>query len=114
MPGAVNDDVLDAGVADDGLGVGDFAVEQETRGDLLGKWGVVDEADDVVAVAEVVPVIAQDALGRLARADEDDGLVEQMALLDELLGGVADQVEIRHQEHDEESDEEARGMRACG
>lgn len=109
-----DDDVLDAGVADDGLGVGDFAVEQETRGDLLGKRVVVDEADDVVAVAKVIPVIAQDALGCLARADEDDGLVEQMALLDEFLGGVANQVEIRHQEDDEEADEEARGQRACG
>lgn len=102
-----DDDVLDAGVADDGLGIGDLAVEQEARGDLLGKRVVVDEADDVVAVAEVIPVIAQDALGRLARADEDDRLVEQMALLDERLGEVADQVEIRHQEDDEESDEEA-------
>ena len=102
-----DDDILDAGVADDGLGIGDLAVEQKPRGDFLGKRVVVDEADDVVAVAEVIPVIAQDALGRLARADEDDGLVEQMALLDERLGEVADQVEIRHQEDDEESDEEA-------
>lgn len=102
-----DDDVLDAGVADDGLGIGDLAVEQEARGDFLGKRVVVDEADDVVAVAEVIPVIAQDALGRLARADEDDRLVEQMALLDERLGEVADQVEIRHQEDDEEPDEEA-------
>lgn len=109
-----DDDVLDAGVADDGLGIGDLAVEQEARGDLLGKRVVVDEADDVVAVAEVIPVIAQDALGRLARADEDDGLVEQMTLLDERLGEVADQVEVRHQEHDEEADEEPRGMGACG
>lgn len=109
-----DDDVLDAGVADDGLGIGDFAVEQEARGDLLGKRVVVDEADDVVAVAEVIPVIAQDALGRLARADEDDGLVEQMALLDERLGEVANQVEIWHQEDDEESDEEARGQQARG
>lgn len=102
-----DDDVLDAGVADDGLGIGDLAVEQEARGDLLGKRVVVDEADDVVAVAEVIPVIAQDALGRLARADEDDRLVEQTALLDERLGEVADQIEIRHQEDDEEPDEEA-------
>ena len=43
----------------------------------------------------------------LARADKDDRLVEQMALLDEHLGKVADQVEIRHQEDDEEPDEEA-------
>ena len=82
-----DDDGLDAGVADDGLGVGDLAVEQEARGDLLG---------------------------RLARADEDDGLVEQVALLDERLGEVADQVEIRHQKDDEEADEEARGQGACG
>lgn len=109
-----DDDVLDAGIADDGFGVGDFAVEQEARGELLGQRVVVDEADDVVTVAEVIFVIAQDALGRLARADEDDGLVEEVALLDEFLGEVADQVEIRHQEHDEEADEEARGMRACG
>lgn len=109
-----DDDGLDAGVADDGLGVGDLAVEQEARGDLLGERVVVDEADDVVAVAEVIPVIAQDALGRLARADEDDGLVEQVALLDERLGEVADQVEIRHQKDDEEADEEARGQGACG
>lgn len=102
-----DDDGLDAGVADDGLGIGDFAVEQEARGDLLGQRVVVNEADDVVAVAEVIPVIAQNALGRLARADEDDGLVEQMALLDERLDEVADQVEIRHQEDDEEPDEEA-------
>lgn len=109
-----DDDVLDAGVADDGLGVGNFAVEQEARGDFLGERGVVDEADDVVAVAEVALVVAQDALGGLARADEDDGLVEEVALLDEFLGGVADQVEVRHQEHDEEADEEPRGMGACG
>ena len=109
-----DDDVLDAGVVDDGFGVGDFAVEQEARGDLLGERVVIDEADDVVAVAEVIFVIAQDALGRLARADKDDGLVEEVALLDELLGEVADQVEIRHQEHDEEADEEPRGMGACG
>lgn len=109
-----DDDGLDAGVADDGLGIGDLAVEQEARGDFLGKRVIVDEADDVVAVAEVIPVIAQDALGRLARADEDDRLVEQMALLDERLGEVADQVEIRHQEDDEESDEEARGQQARG
>lgn len=109
-----NDDGLDAGVADDGLGIGDLAVEQEARGDFLGKRVVVDEADDVVAVAEVIPVIAQDALGRLARADEDDGLVEHMALLDERLGEVADQVEIRHQKDDEEADEEARGQGSCG
>ena len=75
---------------------------------------VVDESDDVVAVAEVIPVVAQDALGRLARADEDDGLVEHMALLDERLGEVADQVEIRHQKDDEEADEEARGQGSCG
>lgn len=37
-----------------------------------------------------------------------------MALLDERLGEVADQVEIRHQEDDEESDEEARGQQARG
>lgn len=109
-----DDDGLDARVADDGLGIGDFAVKQEARGDLLGERVVVDEADDVVAVAEVIPVIAQDALGRLARADEDDGLVEQVALLDERLGEVADQVEIRHQEDDEEPDEEARGQQARG
>ena len=108
-----DDDVLDAGIADDGLGVGDFAVEQETRGDFLRERVVVDEADDVVAVAEVIPVVAQDALGRLARADEDDGLVEQMALLDEFLGEVADEVEVRHEEDDEESDKEARRVGAC-
>lgn len=108
-----DDDVLDAGVADDGLGIGDLAVEQEARGDLLGERVVVDEADDVVAVAEVIPVIAQDALGRLARADEDDGLVEQMALLDEFLGEVADEVEVRNEEDDEESDKEARRVGAC-
>lgn len=108
-----DDDVLDAGIADDGLGFGDFAVEQEARGDLLRERVVVDEADDVVAVAEVIPVVAQDALGRLARADEDDGLVEEMALLDEFLGEVADEVEVRHEEDDEESDKEARRVGAC-
>lgn len=79
----------------------------------MRKRVVVDEADDVVAVAEVIPVVAQNALGRLARADEDDGLVEQVALLDEFLGEVTDEVEVRNEEDDEESDKEARRVGAC-
>ena len=64
-----DDDVLNARVADDGLGLVEFAVEQEFLGDFLGDRVVVDDARDVVAVAEVHAEEAQDALSRLARTD---------------------------------------------
>lgn len=71
-----DDDGLDPRIADDGLGVLDFAVEQEFRRELFRQRMVIDEADDVEAVAEVVLIVAQDAFGGLACPDEDDRLIE--------------------------------------
>lgn len=65
---------------------------------------VVDDARDVVAVAEVALEEAQDAFGGLAGADEDDGLIEDVRFLEE------DAQEVAHDEYgeDDEDAEEAR------
>lgn len=60
---------------------------------------VVDDARDVVAVAEVAVKEAQDALGGLACADEDDGLVEDVRFLEEKAQQVA------HDEHGEDDED---------
>lgn len=95
-----DDDVLDAGIAHDGLGVFHLAVEQEFLRDALGDRMIVDDAHHIVAVAEVAVEEAQDALGRLARADQDDGLIEQVRFLQEEAHEVA---------HDEDREDDEDG-----
>lgn len=60
---------------------------------------VVDDARDVVAVAEVHAEEAQDALGRLACTDKDDRRVEQMGLFEEEPQGIAQAED--HEDHED-------------
>lgn len=78
-----DDDILDAGIADDFLSVGELAVEQELLRDFLGNRMVVDDAHDVIAIAEVHAEEAQNAFCRLACPDENDRCIEQMGLFKE-------------------------------
>lgn len=65
---------------------------------------VVDDAHHVVAVAEVAIEEAQDVLCRLARANQDNGLVEEVALLEDQTQHVA----RREDQQQDEDAEEAR------
>lgn len=60
---------------------------------------VVDDARDVVAVAEVALKEAQDAFGGAAGANEDDRLVEDVCFLEEEAQQVA------HDEHGEDDED---------
>ena len=103
-----DDDVLDAGVAHDGLCVLHLAVEQEFLRDALGDRMVIDDARHVVAVAEVVLEEAQHALGRPPGADQDDGLVEEVGFLQEKAHEIAREEDEAHDKDGEEYRVEAR------
>ena len=93
---------------------GDAAVEEVFLREALRDGGVVDDAADAVAAAEVVRVEAEDALGGLARADEDDGLVEGVEAFHDAEGCVALAVDKEEREEEERGEEEARGAAARG
>lgn len=103
-----DDDVLDAGVAHDGLGISHLAVKAELLRDALGDWMVVDDARHIVAVAEVILEEAQHALGRPAGTDQDDGPVEEMCFLQEEAHEVACEEDKAHDEDGEQYRVEAR------
>ena len=103
-----DDDILDAGVAHDGLCVLHLAVEQEFLRDALGDWMVVDDARHVVAVAEVVLEEAQHALGCPPGADQDDGLVEEVGFLQEQTHEIAREEDEAHDKDGKEYRVEAR------
>lgn len=60
---------------------------------------VVDDARDVVAIAEVAVKEAQDAFGGAACPDEDDGLVENVRFLEE------ESQQVAHDEHGEDDED---------
>ena len=95
-----DDDLLDPGVFYDLACLVDVAVEQESLADEARYRGVVDDAQDVVAVAEVVVEESQDVLGGVAGADEDDRNVEQVESLQQDAGDDAHGVD--EQEHQQE------------
>lgn len=103
-----DDDILDTGVAHDGLCVLHLAVEQEFLRDALGDRMVVDDARHVVAVAEVVLEEAQHALGCPPGADQDDGLVEEVGFLQEQAHEIAREEDEAHNKDGEEYRVEAR------
>ena len=63
---------------------------------------VVDDARDVIAVAEVALKEAKDAFGGAACADEDDGLIEDVRFLEEEAQQVA---QDEHGEDDEDAEQ---------
>lgn len=73
---------------------------------------VVDDARDVVAVAEVHAEEAQDALCRLARTNQDDRRIEQMGLFEEEPQGIAQAEDREDHEDAEQADVEARDEHA--
>ena len=101
---SADDDLLDAGVPDDLGSLVDGAVEQEPLAHEARYRGVVDDAQDVVAVAEVVVEESQDVLGGVAGSDEDDRYVEQVEFLQQYAGDDAHGVD--EQEHQEEVEHE--------
>ena len=103
-----DDDILDAGVAHDGLCVLHLAVEQEFLRDALGDWMVVDDARHVVAVAEVVLEEAQHALGCPPGADQDDGLIEEVGFLQKKTHEIAREEDEAHDKDGKEYRVEAR------
>lgn len=103
-----DDDILDAGVAHNGLCVLHLAVEQEFLRDALGNGMVVDDARHVVAVAEVVLEEAQHTLGRPPGADQDDGLVKNVGFLQEQAHEIAREEDEAHNKDDKEYRVEAR------
>lgn len=103
-----DNDVLDAGVAHDGLGISHLAVKAELLRDALGDRMVVDDARHVVAVAEVVLEEAQHALGRPPGADQDDGLVEEVGFLQEQAHEIAREEDEAHDKDGKEYRVEAR------
>lgn len=103
-----DDDILDAGVAHDGLCVFHLAVEQEFLRDALGDRMVIDDARHVVAVAEVVLVEAQHALGRPPGANQDDGLVEEVGFLQKKTHEIAREEDEAHNKDGKEYRVEAR------
>lgn len=103
-----DDDVLDTGVAHDGLCVLHLAVEQEFLRDTLGDRMVVDDARHVVAVAKVVLEEAQHALGRPPGADQDDGLVEEVGFLQKQAHEIARDEDKAHDKDGKEYRIEAR------
>lgn len=103
-----DDDILDAGITDDFLSVGELTVEQELLRDFLGNRVVVDDAHDVIAIAEVHAEEAQHTLGRLACPDEDDRRVEQMGLFEEQSHEIAQAKDHEDHEDTEQAYVEAR------
>lgn len=78
-----DDDVLDAGIAHDGLSIFHLAVEAELLRDAFRYRMVIDNAHHVISIAEVILEEAQHALCRPAGADQDDRPVEEMRFLQE-------------------------------
>lgn len=112
--GGGDDDGLDACVPEDARCFGDAAVEAVFLREAPRDGGVVDDAADAVAAAEVACVEAEDALGGLARADEDDGLVEGVEAFHDAEGCVALAVDEEEGEEEECGEEEVRGAAARG
>lgn len=69
---------------------------------------VVYDARDVVAVAEVHAEEAQDALCRLARADQDDRCVKQMGLFEKEPQGITQAEDREDHEDAEQADVKTR------
>lgn len=69
---------------------------------------VVDNPHNIIAVAEVHAEEAQDALCRLARADQDDRCIEQMGLFEKEPQGVAQAEDREDHEDAEQADVETR------
>lgn len=103
-----DDDVLDTGVAHDGLCVLHLAVEQEFLRDALGDRMVIDDARHVIAVAKVVLEEAQHALGCPPGADQDDGLIEEVGFLQKKTHEIAREEDETHDKDGKEYRVEAR------
>lgn len=78
-----DDDILNAGIAYDFFGIGKLAIEQEFLRDFLGNRVVIDNAHDIITVAEVHAEETQHTLGRSACPNQDNWCIEQMGLFQE-------------------------------
>ena len=79
-----DDNRIDTGVPDDGLGVCQRAHQLELLRQRLGDRVVIEDADDLVAVAEIPVEKVKDLFRCLSCADQDDGLCQRMRRFQEL------------------------------
>ena len=84
QPRCRDDDRIDAGTADDGLGVCQRAHQLELLRQRLGDRVVIEDADDLVAVPEIPVEKVKDLFRCLSCTDQDDGLCQRMRCFQEL------------------------------